>query len=179
MNKLEKIKMIIFDVDGVLTDGTVLCERYKLIKRFHVRDGKGFQLAKLAGLMLCIMSADYGVMREVDKQKMDGIYMGTKNKLKGIKEVMEKFKLKTEEIAYVGDDYNDIPALEIVGLPIAVIDAVEEVKELVHSKGGFITELEGGKGVAREVIKKILTAKGEWKKTIEKDVRRQKNEDRI
>ena len=129
-NNIKQIKAIVLDVDGVLTDGKMIYSDSGESKVFYVRDGKGINLAQVAGLRIAIMTSENSLIikRRAEKLKIEDAYLGIMNKLRSIKEFCSKYKLNLEEVAFVGDDINDIPALEVVGLPIAVNDAVEEVK---------------------------------------------------
>ena len=103
-------------------------------------------------------------------------FLGIKNKFKCLEELKVKKELKFESIAFVGDDVNDIIALETVGFPIAVNDAVDEVKSLVKKRNGLITKRKGGEGAVREAIEFILKSQGRWEKVIAEDLARQRNE---
>src|SRR3989344_5033793 len=165
-NNIKQIKAIVLDVDGVLTDGKMIYSDSGESKGFYVRDGKGINLAQVAGLRIAIMTSENSLIikRRAEKLKIEDAYLGIMNKLRSIKEFCSKYKLNLEEVAFVGDDINDIPALEVVGLPIAVNDAVEEVKN------------NGGNGAVREIIEKILKEMGKWEETVRKDIERQKSE---
>jgi 3-deoxy-D-manno-octulosonate 8-phosphate phosphatase (KDO 8-P phosphatase) len=181
-DKIQDINTIILDVDGVLTDGTMVYGNDgEELKNFHVRDGKGISLAKVAGMKVILMTSEETELI-INRAKKLGIeydtYLGIKNKLKCLEEMVTKNNLNLKNIAFIGDDINDIPALNKVGLSIAVNDAVEEVKELVKKRGGFITAKNGGKGAVREAIEMILKKQGRWEKVVEKDIQRQLNEEK-
>jgi 3-deoxy-D-manno-octulosonate 8-phosphate phosphatase (KDO 8-P phosphatase) len=179
-NKIKNIKALILDVDGVLTDGVMVYgNNGEEFKNFFVRDGKGISLAKLAGLEIFLMTSEKTRLilnraRKLGIQK--NAYLGIKNKLKALKAVASKNKLSLRDIAFIGDDINDIPALGVVGLPVAVNDAVEEVKELVKKRKGLIMTKSGGKGAVRELIEAILKGQGFWEEIVQKDIKRQINE---
>jgi len=177
-NNIKQIKAIVLDVDGVLTDGKMIYSDSGESKVFYVRDGKGINLAQVAGLRIAIMTSENSLIikRRAEKLKIEDAYLGIMNKLRSIKEFCSKYKLNLEEVAFVGDDINDIPALEVVGLPIAVNDAVEEVKNEVKKRGGIISKNNGGNGAVREIIEKILKEMGKWEETVRKDIERQKSE---
>lgn len=175
------INTLILDVDGVLTDGVMIYgnKESEEFKNFYVRDGKGISLAKQAGMRVMIITAEKTklILKRARKLGIEkDTYLGVKNKFKCLKEIIEKNKLDFKNIAAIGDDINDIPILEKVGLPIAVGDAVREVKEIVKKRGGFITKNRGGRGAAREAIETILKRKGIWKKIIKEDIQRQLKE---
>src|SRR3989344_2794761 len=177
-NNIKQIKAIVLDVDGVLTDGKMIYSDSGESKVFYVRDGKGINLAQVAGLRIAIMTSENSLIikRRAEKLKIEDAYLGIMNKLRSIKEFCSKYKLNLEEVAFVGDDINDIPALEVVGLPIAVNDAVEEVKNEVKKRVGIISKNNGGNGAVREIIEKILKEMGKWEETVRKDIERQKSE---
>lgn len=174
------INTLILDVDGVLTDGAILYgDSGETIKKFHIRDGKGIQLAKLGGMKIYIIttSAEKLIRNRAKKLGMEKeTFLGIKNKFKCLEELKVKEELKFESIAFVGDDVNDIIALETVGFPIAVNDAVDEVKSLVKKRNGLITKRKGGEGAVREAIEFILKSQGRWEKVIAEDLARQRNE---
>lgn len=180
-NKIYNITTLILDVDGVLTDGIMIYGDKEEFKNFYVRDGKGISLAKLAGIKVMIITAEKTnlILKRAKKLEIEKeTFLGIKNKLKCLKTIIKKNRLDFKNIAAIGDDINDIPILEKVGLPIAVNDAVKEVKELVKKRGGFITKNKGGRGAVREAIETILKRKGVWKKIVEKDIQRQLKEEK-
>ena len=181
-NKIQNINTIILDVDGVLTDGVMIYgNQGEEFKNFYVRDGKGIALAKIAGLKVILMTTEKTdlIMSRAKKLGIEkDTYLGIKNKLKCLNEIITKNNLDLKNIAMVGDDINDITVLNKVGLPITVGDAVEEVKELVKKRGGFITNKKGGRGAVREAIEIILKKQGCWEEIVEKDLQRQLNEER-
>jgi len=164
--KAKRIKMILFDVDGVMTDGGIILGSQGIeLKKFHVQDGMGFTLAKKAGLMLGIITGRYSdlVTRRAMELNADEICQGVFNKLTAYENILEKYGLCDEEVAYVGDDILDIPVLRRVGFKFAVANAVEEVKAMVD----YITHKKGGEGAIREVIDLILELKGIRKEVVD------------
>ncbi|MBS3090597.1 HAD hydrolase family protein [Candidatus Pacearchaeota archaeon] len=175
---IKKIKVIFIDIDGVLSDGVMIySEAGYEMKNFHVRDGVGIRLAQEAGLRIVFITAEQLqlIKNRAKKLNVKDLYMGVKNKVRFIKEFVDKNSLVMEEIAFIGDDINDIPALETVGLPIAVGDSVNEAKEIVNKRNGIITENLGGKGAVREAVEIILKAKGIWEKVLEEDINAHKS----
>ncbi len=179
---IRDINTLILDVDGVLTDGIMVYGNDgNELKNFNVRDGKGISLAKVAGMRVILMTSEETELIKNRAKKLgieDDAYLGIKNKLKSLEKIVGNNNLELKNIAFIGDDINDIPALNKVGLPIAVNDAVDEVRELVKKRGGFITTKNGGKGAVREAIETILKKQGRWEKVIEKDIQRQLSEKR-
>ncbi len=165
-HQLKKIKLVISDVDGVLTDGTILKGGGNMeLKRFCVQDGTAVAMVKAAGLELAFISGRYSEATEIRMQefKISDVYNGTLNKLVPYRELKKKYQLKDDEIAYIGDDLIDIPVMEKVGLPAAVQNAYPDVKE----KAVFVTKTRGGEGAFREFIDWMLMELGTYKKCLD------------
>lgn len=159
--RAKRIKAVVLDVDGVLTDGSIYESKDgELIKRFNCRDGLGITLARKSGLKLAIVTGRTSppVEYRAKELKFDGFWQGVMDKRDAYKELKEKFSLNDEEICYVGDDLIDLPILTQVGLAAAVADAMPEVKERVH----YVAKFNGGYGGVRDVIERILKAQGKW-----------------
>lgn len=150
------VKFLLLDVDGVMTDGRLWFGDSGGFKAFHVRDGLGIALLHRAGIATGIVSgrSEPFVRRRAEELKMAVIALGVEDKGRFVTELLEDRGLAREDVAYVGDDVNDIPALHAVGIPIAVADAHREVFE--HVK--FVTRAKGGEGAVREVADFILGA---------------------
>lgn len=153
-----KIKLVAFDVDGVMTDGTLTFDENGIeYKSYNVKDGLGVIMLSRSGIIPAIITArNNGTV--VHRARVLGItelYQGQKNKIVALDEIMEKHKLSYEEVAYMGDDLPDLCILEKVGLPCCPADAVEEV--IAVSK--FIATKGGGKGAVRELTNFILKSK--------------------
>ncbi|HTR45260.1 MAG TPA: HAD-IIIA family hydrolase [Thermodesulfovibrionales bacterium] len=156
-----RIKLLILDVDGVLTDGSIILDNGgNELKRFHVRDGHGIKMLIRAGIQVAIITGRYSkvVERRAEELGIREVFQRCHIKTVALDHLVEKLHLTPEEIAYVGDDIVDIPILRRVGLPIAVNDAVEEAKEYA----AIVTANPGGKGAVREVCDFLLKAKGLW-----------------
>jgi len=158
-NRCANVKMLISDVDGVLTDGSV----YKgsggrEFKRFNVIDGAGAAIARVAGIKIALISGRYSEATAIraEELKITEIYNGILDKRTPYKEIKEKHDLKDNEIAYVGDDLIDIAVMEQVGVPISVANAYQRVKDI----SVYITEKSGGQGAFREAIEWILIQQG-------------------
>ena len=166
-NKIKKIKLLILDVDGVLTDGRIIwTSSAEEVKFFNVQDGVGIILAKRAGLKVAIISARKSKVTEIRAKelKITEVYQSIESKLVTYKRLIDKYELAEEEVAYIGDDLHDIPVLKRVGFAVATANAQNEVKEVAH----YVTEKNGGEGAVREVVNMILKAKGLWDKAVEK-----------
>ena len=164
-HQLQKIKLIISDVDGVLTDGTIMKGGGDMeLKRFCVQDGTAVAMVKAAGFDLAFISGRYSEATEIRMKelKISDVYNGTLNKLVPYRELKKKYQLKDDEIAYIGDDLIDIPVMEKVGLPVAVQNAYPDVKE----KAVFVTKTRGGEGAFREFIDWMLMELGTYKKCL-------------
>jgi len=154
--KLSKIKLVAFDVDGVMTNGEIIySESGEELKIFNAKDGHGVVMLNYKGFITAIITARQTSV--VDRRAKDlditHVYQGAKNKLIALQDLMEKYNLNFSEIAYVGDDMPDICVLDKVGLAFCPNDAVEEVKKICH----FISSKKGGKGAVREISDFILS----------------------
>ncbi len=153
--KISKIKMILMDVDGVLTNGEIIYSSSgDELKIFHVQDGMGITLARMAGLKTGIVTGRMSALveRRAHELNIDVVSQGNFNKLPEYERIKRDFELKDEEICYIGDDVLDIPILNRVGFSVAVANARDEVKAICD----YVTVAEGGKGAVREVIDRIL-----------------------
>lgn len=153
-----KIKLVAFDVDGVMTDGSLtFLEDGREIKTYNAKDGLGVVMLGKAGIITSIITArDNNVVKvRAEVLNIKELYMGQKDKVQALKELMEKYNLNDDEIAYMGDDLPDICVLEKVGLKSCPKDAVEEVKNVCN----FISNYNGGKGAVRELCNFILKSK--------------------
>jgi len=163
--KVAKIKMLISDVDGVLTDGTIYkSSTGEELKKFNVTDGSGAAMARAAELKIALISGRYSkaTALRAKELKITDLYNGTLGKLEPYAELKKKNKLKDEQIAYLGDDIIDLPVMEKAGVPIAVANAVDIVKDAaVH-----ITAKSGGDGAFREAIDWILTVQERYDDTL-------------
>ncbi len=159
LEKIAKnIKLVAFDVDGVMTDGSLtFTEDGKEIKTYDAKDGLGVVMLSAAGLITTIITArDNGTVKHrAEILGIKELYMGAKNKVVALEELMKKYNLKSDEISYMGDDLPDICVLERVGLKCCPSDAVEEVKKVCN----FISSKGGGKGAVRELCDFIMKAK--------------------
>ena len=157
--KIKRVKMLLLDVDGVMTDGGVILGPGRIeLKRFNTYDGLGIALAKAAGLLVGILTARNSevVRRRAKELKIDEVLQGFVHKEEGYEAILKKYRLKDEEIAYVGDDLLDIPILKRAGLSICVVNGVEEAKRVSH----YVTERKGGDGAVREIVELPLTGMG-------------------
>ena len=153
-----KIKLLILDVDGVLTDNTLyINDNGEETKRFNVSDGMGIALAFGAGLEIALISGkeSRSAKFRASYLKIKHVYLGVTDKIKVYQKIKKNLKLSDEQIAYMGDDILDVPVLKKVALPICVKDANPIVERFVK----FVTKAKGGEGAVREVIDMILESK--------------------
>lgn len=152
----KKIKMFLTDCDGCLTDGGMYySEKGDELKKFNTKDGMGFSLLKRNGIITGIITGENTHMVEarVNKLHIDELYQGVCNKLDVVKMLAKKYQIGLKEIAYVGDDINDMDVLESVGFPCAVNNASEDIK----MRATYVSRLNGGEGAVREIIEYILS----------------------
>jgi 3-deoxy-D-manno-octulosonate 8-phosphate phosphatase (KDO 8-P phosphatase) len=188
-----RIKLLLFDVDGVLTDGTIWLfpaptgasqpateprtskgdapgfgiQSQTIIeaKGFNAHDGTGISLARMGGLKTGIITKRISetVALRARDLKLDHVRQGIQDKLTVFKEILRAEKLTADQAAYVGDDIIDLPVMQRCGLAIAVANARAEVKQIAH----FVTEHRGGDGAARDAIEFILRAQGSWERVMQ------------
>ncbi len=164
--RCKPLRMVLTDVDGVMTDGTVLLlPDGGEAKAFHIRDGLALAWARRAGLLTGILSgrASEAVSRRAAELGMTVVRQGVRDKGRVFRELLAEHQLAPHEVAYVGDDVNDLPVLREVGLSAAPADAAFEVRAEVF----MITEARGGCGCLREVLEAILKARGAWDRLVQ------------
>ena len=161
-----RVKLILFDVDGVLTDGKILVHGDGTeSKVFDIKDGTGIVWARRAGLTVGLLSARSSTATEQRASQL-GITLirqGVSNKLDAYHEIMTQLDLADDQVAYMGDDVLDLPVLTRAGFSAAPADAVEDVRSRVHWDSGA----KGGDGAARELVEVILRAQGTWTAILE------------
>jgi len=159
-----KTKLLILDVDGVLTDGSIIMNDHgEEIKCFHVKDGHGLRLLMNAGIHVAIITGRKS--KTVEHRARDlgirEVYQGVKDKESLCKELIQYKKLDKEQVCCIGDDLPDLPMFNQVGISIAVADASPELR----TEADLVTKNRGGKGAVREVCELILKAQGKWPDT--------------
>ena len=164
--RAKKIKCVILDVDGVLTDGGIYVapDGSELFKPFFARDGLAITRARKVGLKTAIITGRTSpiVANRAKELHIDLVYQGRLDKREAYADIKAKTGLSDEEIAYIGDDIVDLPILRQVGLPCAVGDAVPEVKEIAQ----IIAAQPGGRGAVREIYEIILKTQGLWDRVL-------------
>ncbi len=161
---IRNVRLLLMDVDGVLTDGKIWfvpdgAEPVE-VKSFHVLDGAGIALARRAGLKTGIVSArsSPGVRRRAEELSIDFIELGVGDKKVALANVLTASGVLAENVCFIGDDIVDLPAMSRVGFPVAVSNAASEVR----ARAAYVTDAAGGNGAVREVIEMILKAQGKW-----------------
>ncbi len=160
-----RLKWLLFDVDGVLTEGTLHYTRWgELVKTFHVHDGLGLKLAQRAGLRVGLLSGRKGRALELRATELglDVVMLGASDKNPVFNTFLEQHATTPDRVAFVGDDLPDLPILGRCGLSFAPADAVAEVRAVVHT----VLDHRGGRGAAREVVERVLKARGEWESVL-------------
>lgn len=156
--KAKNIKLFATDVDGVLTDGGMYySEKGEIFKKFNTRNGMGIELLRKKGIIPVIITKENSkiVLARAKKLKIKEVYIGVKDKVKIVEKFLKKYNLNWDEVAYIGDDINDLPVLKKAGLSFAPSDAREEIKKEVN----FVLDKKGGEGSLREAVKIILAKK--------------------
>ncbi len=159
--KLHKIKAFAFDVDGVFTDGSVICNTDgDLLRTYNSKDGFALRMAYLNKYPIAIITGGQSssIVKRFLPNLANEVYMKSLNKVPTLMEFCEKYNLKPEDIAYIGDDIPDIPVLKIVGLSVCPADAVREVKEVCE----YISIYNGGKGCVRDLVEQVMKIQGKW-----------------
>ena len=159
--RAKEVRLLILDVDGVLTDGSILInDRGQEVKAFHVKDGHGLRLLMDAGIHVALISGrpSGAVRRRAEDLGIQGIHLGVKDKDSLLRGIINEQGLQAEQVCCVGDDLPDLAMFQHAGLRIAVSDAAPEVKEAAH----WVTLKKGGQGAVRDVCELILKAQGRW-----------------
>lgn len=164
--RARRIRLALFDVDGVLTDGRILIsDDGRETRAFHVRDGLGLKLLRRAGVEVGIISARRSALVETRMRELDvpHVLQGCRDKAAALADLADELKLAPADVAFTGDDLADLPAMAAAGLAVAVSDAHPAVTQRAH----WVTQLPGGRGAAREVCDLILTAQGKLEAIVE------------
>jgi 3-deoxy-D-manno-octulosonate 8-phosphate phosphatase (KDO 8-P phosphatase) len=164
--RAQKIKLLVFDVDGVLTDGQIVIgSTGETVKVFNVHDGLGITAAHRAGLKTAVITGRESdmVSRRGQELAITDVCQKVMDKYHQLIILAQKYDIGLEEIAYVGDDLNDLSVMHKVGLACAVADAMPEVKAAAH----MVSSCCGGRGAVREIIEFVLKAQGKWDDIVE------------
>lgn len=167
MEETKNIKLVIFDVDGVMTDGSIIVDDNGVETRvFDIKDGFGAVALKMTGIECAIITSKTSgaVRRRAEELKIDRYYEGIRKKVEPYEEMLADMGITDEQVCYVGDDLVDLAMMRRVGLPIAVADAVPEIREAAK----YVTKAPGGRGAVREVAELILKSQGRWEMILSK-----------
>lgn len=165
IDKAKKIKLLLLDVDGVLTDGRIIYDsRGSDMKFFDVHDGLGVYILKKAGIPTILITAkgSRAIRPRARDMEVETVYENISPKTKVLDKILKKYNVSSEEVCFVGDDLVDLCLMKSVGFPIAVLNAAAEIKQVAD----YITGREGGRGAVREVAELILKSQGRWDEAI-------------
>jgi len=163
--KIKKIKLLVLDVDGILTDGKIIYDhKGNELKEFNVKDGFGIVIFNREGFKTAVITArsTVAVQKRCEDLKIHKIYQNAYPKLKVYKMLLGEMKLVDSEVCFMGDDLPDLAVLKQVGFSVSVPNGVAEVKSQVD----YVTKNLGGQGAVREVIEIILKTQGKWKQLV-------------
>lgn len=159
--RLSRVKIVLVDVDGVMTDGRIVFGNYgDELKFFDVQDGFGLVMLRRAGFKTIMISAKKSRINQkrAKEVRITKIYQNVFDKLKVYEKILRKYRAEDAEVCYIGDDLIDIPVLRRAGFAVAVKNAVQEVQERAH----YVTQKSGGRGAVREIADMILKNQGKW-----------------
>jgi 3-deoxy-D-manno-octulosonate 8-phosphate phosphatase (KDO 8-P phosphatase) len=162
----KKVKLLVFDVDGVLTDGGLYYgPEGEAYKRFNVKDGHGLVMARLTGLPAAVLTARTSQIVAVrgGELKLAAILQGQKYKAPGLQTLCTSLGFAPSDCAYMGDDTNDLPPMELAGLSACPADAAPEVR----AAADFVSKHDGGHGAARDFVERVLKAQGRWQQALD------------
>ena len=161
LQKLKDISTFIFDVDGVLTDGSVqVTDNGQSLRTFNIKDGYAMQLAVKKGYNLCIISGGDGVAmaKRFLNLGITDVFLAAGDKVEIFRKFIADKNITAAEVLYMGDDIPDLKVMKLVGLPTCPADAVEEIKAI----SAFISPYNGGKAAVRDIIEKVMKVQGKW-----------------
>ncbi|MFH1269448.1 MAG: HAD-IIIA family hydrolase [Candidatus Omnitrophota bacterium] len=165
IEKAKKIKMLLLDVDGVLTDGRIIYDSSgRDMKFFDVHDGLGVYCLKKAGIKTILITAkgSRAIKPRARDMRVEAVFENIFPKTVVLEKILKKYKLNAEEVCFVGDDLVDLSLMKKAGLSIAVFNAAPEIKQAAS----YVTLKHGGHGAVREVVELILKAQGKWQEII-------------
>jgi len=161
LDSFKNINVFVFDIDGVLTDGSLLVmDNGVMIRRMHVKDGYALRLAVKNDYLIFVISGSSSpqIKDRLSKLGIMNVYMNIESKLEKLKELLEEFQLHQEDILYMGDDIPDLEVMKYCTLACCPADAASEIKNI--SK--YISPVKGGEGCVRDVIEKVMKLQGKW-----------------
>lgn len=161
LDKFKHITTFVFDVDGVMTDGSLLVlPGGVMARRMNIKDGYALQLAAKRGYRVLVISGGNApeVKERLEKLGIKDVWMQVKDKTALLQQVMQEHGLDRNAVLYLGDDLPDLSVMQTVGLPCCPADAARDIKEIAH----YISPLKGGEGCVRDVIEKVMRLRGNW-----------------
>lgn len=161
LEKLKDITTFVFDVDGVLTDGTAMAsESGELLRTFNIKDGYALQLALKKGYQICIISGSSGqaTQKRFQNLGLQHVYLGVSDKVEVFEQYLSENKIAPSQVLYMGDDMPDYYVMQLVGIATCPADAVEEIKQICH----YISPKKGGETAVRDVIERVLKVQQNW-----------------
>jgi 3-deoxy-D-manno-octulosonate 8-phosphate phosphatase (KDO 8-P phosphatase) len=164
--RLQRVKLFLCDVDGVLTDGRIFMGDGKEFKAFNIQDGLGMLILQRSGIKVGWVSNRPSPVSQqrAEELKVDYFFQAKGSKVEAIEAILKKAQVDWEEICYIGDDVVDLGALRRAGVAVAVANAIEEAREMAH----YVTKAHGGHGAVREVVRLILVAQKKWQEVIDR-----------
>ncbi len=166
---LPQISTLIFDIDGVLTDGTVtIFPNGELIRKMNIKDGYALKTAVDMKFNVCIISGgnNKSVLTRLQGLGIKDIYLGAHNKIEQLHDYLDSKNIKLENVLYMGDDIPDYPVMELVGLPTCPQDAVPEIKGIAK----YVSHKKGGNGAVRDIIEQVLKVQGKWNSNFDANI---------
>jgi 3-deoxy-D-manno-octulosonate 8-phosphate phosphatase (KDO 8-P phosphatase) len=167
LERLRQVKVFVFDVDGVLTDGTLyVFDNGEQVRRMSIKDGFALQLAVKKGYRIIVISGSFSeaVVSRLNKLGITDVFMRVTNKKEKLQELLQQHQANWHEVLFMGDDIPDYTVMKVAGVACAPSDAAVEIKQAAH----YISPLPGGSGCVREMIEKVLKLHGHWE--LETDV---------
>lgn len=161
LERFKPITAFVFDVDGVLTDGSLfVLPGGVMARRMNIKDGYAMQLAVKKGYKVIVISGGHSeeVKDRLNKLGVTDVWMKIENKAEVLQQYMQSHRLQKEQVLYMGDDIPDSKVMELAGLPCCPADAVQEIKK----KSLYVSRVKGGDGCARDVIEKVMKLRGDW-----------------
>ncbi len=165
--RAKKIKLVLMDVDGVMTDGKIVFASNGVeAKQFDAKDGVGIKLAQRVGIKIGLITGrtSEAVSRRAQELDIEEVHQGQRQKIIVYDEILKRLSLKDEDICFIGDDVVDIPIMKRVGLPVAVADAHTDILPFAI----YRTSCRGGQGAIREVIDIVIRAQGKWEEMMKR-----------
>ncbi len=163
----QNVKLVILDVDGVMTDGRIVIdEEGRETRHFDIKDGLGTVALQMLGVEVAIITSKRSgaVARRAEELRIKRLHQGVRKKVPVYEQILQEMGITDDQVCYVGDDLNDLGMMKRVGLPVAVADAVPEIKAVAR----YVTKAPGGHGAVREVAELILKAQGKWETLLAK-----------